>query len=128
MERRSWLEETIYFAVVGAIAVGGSWAILYVLTEGGVVYLVSLIVALAFNYTFTFMANKFVTYRNTSTKVLRSQIIQYLAMVASFYVLNTIFLYVLVAYAGMWYMAAQVCISIALSFASMAISPRIFRT
>ena len=117
------------FLSMGAIALGTSYLVLYLLKDyGGFWYLGSSVFAMTLNYVMTFVLHKWVTYGDRSTDRLFEQIVQYALMVTVFVIFNAIGMYVLVDYAGMWYLYAQAIVSAVLTVVSMWHSPNIYRT
>ncbi|MDO8561820.1 MAG: GtrA family protein [bacterium] len=117
----------VRFVCAGLVGFSTYYALLYVLTEcAGWWYLASAMSALIVDYAITFVLQKILTFGDRTTHVLGRQIGQYALMNAGFYVSNSILLFVLVDGIGMWYMAAQVLISILLTAVSFPISRRMF--
>ena len=123
----TWLQRLARFLSAGSIGFGVYCVLLYVLTEYAEWwYLTSSITALVVNYSITFVLQKLWTFRDTTTHQLWRQSGHYILMVSGFYISNTVLLYVLVEYLGMWYMLAQALISIFLTIVSYRISKRLF--
>ena len=72
------------------------------------------------------LLQKLWTFRDKTTHVVGRQVVLYALMVTTFYFSNAVLLYLLVEYLGLWYMYAQVLISILLTIASFLISRQLF--
>ncbi len=89
-----------------------TFLLLYTLTSVlGFWYLGSSVVALVFGFFTSFILQKFWTFRNRSLERVRIQLPLHLLLSLSNIVLNTIFLFILVEYVGLWYLFAQFIIT-----------------
>ncbi len=121
------LKRVIRFCSSGVVGFAVFYAVLYVLTEHfGIWYLASSMISLVLNYSITFVMQKFLTFNDRSTHVLGRQILLYAGMVSGFYATNTALLYLFVESFGLWYMFAQLLISVLLTVVSYLISRRLF--
>lgn len=119
----------VRFAAAGSVGWLTYYGLLIFLTEVAKVwYLASAMTALIVNYAITFVLQKVWTFRDTSTHILHQQIGIYVCMVTGFYISNSVLLYALVEYARLWYLFAQVLISLLLTVVSFAISRWLFKT
>lgn len=124
----SRLGQAVRFCVAGAAGVITYYAALYGLTEYlGVWYVASAVIGFVFNTGLNFTLQKFWTFQNKDTGLVRRQIVPYVAMTASFLVGNALLLYLMVQYLHMWYIGAQMILTVAISILSFIISSRIFK-
>lgn len=115
------------FGITGALATALYYGILYFLTEIlGVWYLLSAIVAYIANITANFFIHKFWTFQNADTKKMRRQMMLYALMCIVFFLANTGSLYVLVSLMHVWYIKAQIILTLVLSAISYFLTKRIF--
>lgn len=122
-----WKKPPVRFVCAGLVGFSTYYTLLYVLTEyAGWWYMASAMSALIVDYALTFVLQKVLTFGDRTTHVLGRQIGQFVLMNAGFYVSNSILLFVLVEGVGMWYMAAQMLISMLLTAVSFPISRRMF--
>ncbi|MCI0620050.1 GtrA family protein [Candidatus Wolfebacteria bacterium] len=124
----SRLRQVVRFCVAGAAGVIAYYAALYGLTEYfGVWYVISAVVGFILNTGLNFTLQKFWTFQNKETHMVRRQLVLYVAMTVSFLVGNTVFLYLMVEYLHMWYIGAQVILTAVISVLSFIISGKIFK-
>jgi putative flippase GtrA len=124
---RFW--QIVRFGITGAVAIGLYYGILYALTEFlSVWYLLSAIVTYLFNVTSNFLLHKFWTFKNKDTQKVRQQMLLYLVMCIVFFAVNTASLYVLVDIIHLWYIYAQVILTVILSAISYFLTKQIFAT
>ncbi|MBU2265109.1 GtrA family protein, partial [Patescibacteria group bacterium] len=103
------------------------YLILYILTDvAGMWYMISAVIASVVNYGSNFVLQKFWTFRNKKTNDIHRQAFKYAIMVTSLFLANLLFLYMLVEYARLWYLVAQVIATILLTIISYLVSRRIF--
>lgn len=115
------------FLSAGGLGVLLYYLILYILTDiVGVWYVVSAVIASIVNYSSNFILQKFWTFGNKDTRHIHRQAGKYVAMVAGLLVMNALMLYVLVEFVHLWYLAAQVIVTVLLTAASYLASRRIF--
>ncbi|MEK7156052.1 MAG: GtrA family protein, partial [Patescibacteria group bacterium] len=104
------------FLIVGSISVFTYYAFLFGLTEyAGVWYITSAIVAFVAYYCVNFLSQKFWTFKNRDRKGLNQQLAKFTAMAIGNWILNTVLLYLMVEYLGMWYLFAQAILTIVVS-------------
>jgi putative flippase GtrA len=115
--------------VGGSMTVAVYWAILFTLTEYFKVwYVTSSILGWITSYIMSFIVQKFWTFKNREENATSKQFLLYIVMAICILVSNTISLYILVEYAKLEYVIAQVIISIPLTFASFFSTRKIFAT
>lgn len=119
--------QIIKFLCAGAVGTVLYYITLYVSTEIiGVWYLASAIFASVLNYSFNFVFQKFWTFGNRDIGTVQQQIKRYATMTAILFIINIMFLYALVEYLHIWYIAAQVIVTAILIPISFIVSRRIF--
>ena len=122
---RFW--QVVRFCCVGGISVPAGYITLYCFTEYlKVWYVLSAVIAFAVNWGLNFVLQKLWTFQNKEPKTVHRQAMQYFTMAVSFTVGNTILLYCMVKYLNMWYMAAQVILTIFFSVVSYFVTKHIF--
>jgi len=125
--KMSRLRRVVRFCVAGAAGVIGYYIALYSLTEYfGVWYVASAVIGFILNTGLNFTLQKFWTFQNKETHMVGRQLVQYVAMFVSFLVGNTVFLYLMVEYLHMWYIGAQMILTMVISILSFIISGKIF--
>ena len=121
------LSQAWKFGVGGGVGVLSGYATLYILTEFfGVWYPVSAVFALTLNYVLNFILHKFWAFENDDLKRIRRQAIKFVVMCISFLCANSLLLYVLVEYAHLRYLIAQIILTAIISFISYFITRKIF--
>ncbi|MBI1999565.1 MAG: GtrA family protein [Parcubacteria group bacterium] len=124
----SRLGQVVRFCVAGAAGVIAYYAALYGLTEYlGVWYVISAVIGFVLNTGLNFTLQKFWTFQNKETQMVGRQLTLYAAMTVSFLIGNTLLLYLMVEYLHLWYIGAQVILTIVISVLSFIISGRIFK-
>ena len=124
----SRLGKVVRFGIAGTASVTAYYATLYCLTEYlGVWYVVSAIVGFILSTGLNFTLQKFWTFQNKETRLVRRQAVLYITMTVCFLIGNTVFLYLMVQYLHMWYIGAQMILTVVFSALSFIISGRIFR-
>ena len=119
--------KVVRFCVAGAAGVIVYYATLYGLTEYfGVWYIVSAVVGFILNTGLNFMLQKFWTFQNKETHMIGRLLVLYIIMFVSFFVGNIVFLYLMVECLHMWYIGAQMILTVVISVLSFIISSRIF--
>jgi dolichol-phosphate mannosyltransferase len=117
----------VRFISSGAIGVLLYYATLYALTEFmGVWYLASAIAASLLNLSSNFILHKVWTFESMGFQNVHREAMKYGVMAALFIILNLVFLYALVEWGGLWYLAAQVLVTVVLTISSFFLSRRIF--
>lgn len=121
--------EALRFIGVGSVGVALYYAVLWFLTElVGLWYFASAVFASLASFSTLFVLQKYWTFRERDTSRIHQQFRAYALWSTTSMVLNLVFLYSLVEYLGLWYLAAQVVSTIALTLASYVVSRRIFRS
>lgn len=121
------LSQVLRFISAGGLGVLLYYLTLYTLTDvAGVWYVVSAVIAFIVNCGSNFVLQKFWAFKNKSIKNIHWQASQYVVMTVSLFITNLLLLYVLVEYARLWYLAAQVIVTILLTIVSYFVSRRIF--
>ncbi len=116
------------FCIAGAAGIIAYYAALYGLTEYlGVWYVVSAVLGFILNTGLNFTLQKFWTFQNKETEMVGRQLALYAVMTICFLIGNTVFLYLMVQYLHLWYIGAQVILTVVISILSFIISGRIFR-
>ena len=97
------------FLISGGISATTNFATLYILTEFfDVWYLLSSVIALVLSLIVSFLLQKFWTFQNYSLERVHIQVPLHATLALCNLVFNTIALYVLVEWFGVWYMFGQV--------------------
>lgn len=117
--------QVIKFLIAGGTAFVLHISILYTLTDiFGIYYILSNFCAFLFAFCVSFMLQKFWTFRNGSLEYLHLQIPLYLGMQVANIALNTMLLYIFVEYFHVWYLLAQIVITIVLAVGIFFINKR----
>ena len=104
------------FCVIGGLSVFIYYSLLYGCTEFlSIWYILSAFVAFVGYYATNFSLQKFWAFRDKSTRYIKRQLIQFTIMAIGNWIINTSLLYVLVEYAGLWYMFAQAILTVVVS-------------
>lgn len=112
----------IKYVISGATAAATDLLSLYALTDLlGVHYLVSSVVAFLVAFGVSFFLQKFWTFRDNRTHLLRSQMFQYGVVAFVNLTLNSLFLYLFVERFHVWYVFAQIAASVLVAFFSFFI-------
>lgn len=110
------------YLVSGTLAALVHLGLLYAFTEWvGIWYLISTALAFLVAFSVSFTLQKFWTFEDHETHELRGQIAKYFATTVSGLFANVGGVYVLVAFAGIWYMAAQTIVLIMVAVVSFII-------
>lgn len=124
----SRLWQAVRFCIAGAAGVIAYYATLYCLTEYlGVWYIASAVIGFILNTGLNFTIQKFWTFQNKETHLVRRQILLYSLMTVSFLILNTLCLYLIVQHLHMWYIGAQIILTVVFSILSFVFSDKIFK-
>jgi dolichol-phosphate mannosyltransferase len=127
-KRQSRLWQATRFCIAGAAGVVAYYAALYCLTEFlGVWYIASAVVGFVLNTGLSFVLQKYWTFRNKETRLVTRQIVLYVTMNVMFLIGNVCLLYIMVQYLHMWYIGAQIILTVVFSTLSYFISDRIFK-
>lgn len=119
--------QMVRFGVAGAVCVGTYYALLIGLTElFGVWYMASAIMAFAVYFVVQFSLHKFWTFNNRDRTYIKRQLVLYSFMALGNWVVNTALLYVLVEFLHMWYVLAQIILTIIVSILAYIGFRRIF--
>lgn len=101
------------FVLSGLLATAINFGLLYLFTDFFKVwYIVSAIVAFIASVFTSFIFQKYWTFKDMSKERIHYQAIVFFVIAAINLALNTFFLYLLVEYAGLYYLVAQVLTSI----------------
>jgi putative flippase GtrA len=115
------------FLSAGGLGVLLYYLILYIFTDlFGVWYMMSAVIASIVNWTSNFVLQKLRAFQNRDRKNLHRQAGAYAGMAIVLFLANMLLLYVLVESFKLWYMGAQVIVTIILTIASYFITSRIF--
>ena len=102
-------KKILRFLVAGGSSTAFLFAVLIVLHEWfGLWYLASSAIASALTLILSFLVQKFWAFENKSMDVVRWQACAFLLLAGFNFIANIALMYVLVEYAGIWYVAAQV--------------------
>jgi dolichol-phosphate mannosyltransferase len=124
----SRLGQVVRFCVAGAAGLIAYYAALYGLTEYlGVWYVISAVIGFVLNTGLNFTLQKFWTFQNKEAYRVGRQLVLYVTMAVSFLAGNTLLLYLMVEYLRLWYIGAQLILTIVISVLSFIISGRIFK-
>ncbi len=124
----SRFKQAVRFCIAGAAGVIAYYAALYCLTEYlGVWYVASAVIGFILNTGLNFTLQKFWTFQNKETHLVRRQLMLYSLMTVSFLIGNTLFLYLMVQYLHMWYIGAQMILTVVISILSFIFSGKIFK-
>ncbi len=116
------------FIVSGTAGAAVHLGLLYSLTEYGKLwYLYSAIIAFLFAFAVSFSLQKFWTFQCDDVAKIRRQLPLHLSLAIINLGLNTLLIYVLVESFNLWYMLAQVIVSILIAFETFFALRRIFR-
>jgi len=127
--KTSRLGQVVRFCVAGAAGVIAYYTALYGLTEYlGVWYVTSAVIGFILNTGLNFTLQKLWTFQNKETQMVGRQLVLYVAMTVSFLIGNTASLYLMVQYLHMWYIGAQIILTVVISILSFFISGRIFKS
>ena len=116
-----------YFKYVKYVVSGGTAAFvnigsLYLLTEyGHIYYLASAVLAFVLSFMVSFLLQKFWTFQDRARTGMHKQIFWYFIISLGNLTCNTLLIYVLVAYAHLWYIAAAFFAGLLIAFASFFI-------
>ena len=122
----SQIWQVIRFGLVGVVSVSLYYGILYGLTEFlHIWYLLSAIIGYVVTNTSNFILHKFWTFKNKDKQKIKKQMFQYLILCIVFFVANTVCLYVLVDVIHIYYLYAQIGLTIVLSICSYFLTKRI---
>ncbi len=121
------LGRIVRFCIVGGFAVGIQWAVLYGLTEFiGVFYLLSAATAFIVSTGASFLLQKLWAFQNKEVEGAGRQLVFYFVMKGIFLALDVVLLDILVEVLHVWYMWAQMLLTVVFSIISYFLSERIF--
>lgn len=124
----SRFKQAVRFCIAGAAGVITYYAALYCLTEYlGLWYVASAVIGFILNTGLNFTLQKFWTFQNKETHFVRRQLVLYSLMTISFLILNTLCLYLMVQYLHIWYIGAQMILTVVISILSFVFSGKIFK-
>lgn len=86
----------------------------------------SAVIASIVNWSSNFVLQKFWTFQDKDTNRIHRQAGAYVVMAACLFIANLLLLYLLVEYVKLWYLVAQVIVTILLTIVSYFITSRIF--
>ncbi|MBI2644869.1 GtrA family protein [Candidatus Uhrbacteria bacterium] len=116
------------FCIAGAIGVLVYYIALYGLTEYlGVWYVASAVIGFILNTGLNFMSQKLWTFQDKGTDMIGRQLVLYVTMTVALLIGNTASLYFMVQYLHMWYIGAQIILTVVISILSFGISKKIFK-
>jgi len=119
----------VRFCIAGAAGVAAYYGALYGLTEYlRVWYVWSAVVGFVLNTGLNFVLQKFWTFQNKEMHMVGRQLVLYVAMTIFLLVSNTLSLYLMVRCLHMWYIEAQMILTVVISILSFIISGRIFKS
>ncbi|MEK7608676.1 MAG: GtrA family protein [Patescibacteria group bacterium] len=117
------------FIGAGSIGVVLYYLVLCALTDlMGVWYIASAIAASIVNFTSNFLFHKKWTFRNESARETPRQALLFFSVSLLFVATNAVFMYALVEWAGLWYLAAQGIVTIVLTFIGFFTARWIFKS
>ena len=119
------LPKFIRFIVTGGLSVPVYYGVLYALTEAGVWYVTSSVVAFVPYYGVNFGLHKFWTFR--STGAISRELSLHLTLALLNVAVNALGLYMLVEYAHLWYLFAQLIMSFLITVENWLLSRWIFK-
>ena len=126
--KTSRLGQVVRFCVAGAAGVIAYYAALYGLTEYlGVWYVTSAVIGFILNTGLNFTLQKLWTFQNKEMQMVGRQLVLYVTMMISFLIGTIVFLYLMVQYLHMWYIGAQMILTLVTSILGFIISGRIFK-
>jgi len=127
MRKTLQLAQIVRFCLSGVVGVGSYYLILYCLTEYlGVWYILSATIATVVNYTSNFILHKLWTFKDKERNNIHLKVGKYVAMVIGLYLFGTASLYLLVEYLYLWYIHAQLILTVVVTILSYIFSKRIF--
>jgi len=113
----------VKYIISGSMSAVVNLSILYFFTEIiGWWYLASSIMAFTLSTIVSFLFQKFWTFRDNNLKRIKIQFFIYGSLAVFNFILNPIFLYILVEAAGVWYMLGQVIVLSVLALGSYIIN------
>ncbi len=119
--------QVLRFLSAGAVGTLLYYVTLYGLTEYlKVWYVTSAIIAGILNYSSNFILQKVWTFQSKQLQGVHKEAGKYATLAAALFVLNVALLYALVEYAHLWYLAAQVIVTIVLTIISFFVTRWIF--
>lgn len=114
--------QLLRFLISGGVTVLTELTFLYVLTHYfGIWYMFSLVFAFAIAFVVSFSLQKFWTFADKRTDGIHIQASSYLFVTLANLAVNAVLLYVLVQFAGFWYIYAQICIDALIAVSSFFI-------
>ncbi len=114
--------QLLRYVISGGASVATNLLMLYVFTQFfGLWYMYSLLFAFVFAFAVSFSLQKFWTFADNRTKDIHIQASSYLFVTLVNLAVNAALLYVLVQFAGLWYVYAQVLIDALIAISSFFI-------
>lgn len=119
--------KVVKFIISGGSAFSANIILLYLFTEFfGWWYILSATLSFTLSIGVGFSLNKFWTFLDHSTEGIYTQMSSYVLINLVNLLLNILMLYILVDYFGLWYISAQIIVSILLAVESFFLYGRIF--
>jgi putative flippase GtrA len=126
--KSSRLRQVVRFCIAGLAGGIAYYTALYCLTEFlGVWYIASAAVGFVLNTGLNFTFRKFWAFQDKDLDVIHRQIMLYVTMSVSFIIVNSIFLYLMVQHLHMWYITAQMILTVVLTIVSFILCQKIFK-
>lgn len=114
--------QVVRYLIAGGVAALTEVTLLYVFTQFfGIWYMFSLVFAFVVTFCVSFSLQKFWTFRDKATHRIHLQASSYLLVALTNLAVNAALLYLLVQYAGLWYIYAQVLINALIATSSFLI-------
>jgi putative flippase GtrA len=119
----------VKYLLAGGVGVGLYYLLLYVLTEyADFWYLISAAIGGAANYASNFLFQKFWTFGNKDRTTVKAQAKQYAILFISLGSANLGLMFILVSLLHIWYIAAQIPVTLLLTAIGYRITRKIFST
>ncbi|MFA5051986.1 MAG: GtrA family protein [Patescibacteria group bacterium] len=124
---RMW--RIVKYLLAGGMGVSLYYLLLYVLTEyAGFWYLASAAIGGAANYVSNFLFQKFWTFGNKDRAAVKAQAKRYAILFISLGLTNLALMFILVTLLHVWYIAAQIPVTLLLTIVGYRITRKIFST
>jgi putative flippase GtrA len=119
LNRVAGASRVLRFIVSGGLAAVVNIAMLYILTEyAGIWYVISAALAFITAFFVSFALQKYWAFRNRRMQGTQTQLMLHLLTAVINLCLNVLLIYVIVEYAGVWYILAQIIAAIVIAFES----------
>lgn len=117
--------EMLKYLFAGGVVVAVNASVLYTLTQyAHIYYLMSAVLSFCVAFLVSFFLQKYWTFQNRSTNRIHEQAVKYLLLQLGNLATNTALLYLFVEYAHLWYITAQLLVSLILAVATFIIIRR----